>query len=48
MQYLAAIVGVWGAWIVLRTLANERAIRMRAMHQSHAPREFTLKAEPPK
>lgn len=33
MQYVAMMVGAWGAWVVLRVIASEREARMRIMQQ---------------
>ena len=34
MQYVAMMVGAWGAWVVLRVIASEREARMRSMHEA--------------
>jgi len=34
MQYVAMMVGAWGAWAVLRVIASEREARMRMMHEA--------------
>ncbi len=34
MQYVAMMVGAWGAWVVLRVIASEREARMRTMHEA--------------
>jgi hypothetical protein len=34
MQYVAMMVGAWGAWAVLRVIASEREARMRIMHEA--------------
>ena len=34
MQYVAMMVGVWGAWVVVRVIAAEREIRMRMLQDS--------------
>jgi len=34
MQYVAMMVGAWGAWVVLRVIASEREARMRMMHEA--------------
>jgi 16S rRNA (cytosine967-C5)-methyltransferase len=31
MEYVAMVIGVWGAWVVMRTIANEREARMRVV-----------------
>jgi len=36
MQYVAMMVGAWGAWVVLRVIASEREARMRIMHEAMA------------
>jgi hypothetical protein len=36
MQYVAMMVGGWGAWVVLRIIASEREARMRIMHEAMA------------
>ena len=33
MQYVAMMVGAWGAWVVLRVIASERESRMRVMRE---------------
>jgi hypothetical protein len=37
MQYVAMMVGAWGAWVVLRVIASERESRMRAFHEAMNP-----------
>ena len=34
MQYVAMMVGAWGAWVVLRMIASEREARMRIMQEA--------------
>jgi len=34
MQYVAMMVGAWGAWVVLRVIASEREARVRIMHEA--------------
>jgi len=34
MQYVAMMVGAWGAWVVLRMIASEREARMRVMQEA--------------
>ena len=34
MQYVAMMVGAWGAWTVLRVIASEREARVRIMHEA--------------
>jgi hypothetical protein len=36
MQYVAMMVGAWGAWVVLRVIASEREARMRVMQEAMA------------
>jgi hypothetical protein len=36
MQYVAMMVGAWGAWVVLRVIATEREARMRMMQEAMA------------
>jgi hypothetical protein len=36
MQYVAMMVGAWGAWVVLRVIASEREARVRIMHEAMA------------
>jgi hypothetical protein len=36
MQYVAMMVGAWGAWVVLRVIASEREARLRIMHEAMA------------
>ena len=33
MQYVAMMVGAWGAWVVVRVIASEREARMRMTQQ---------------
>jgi len=37
MQYVAMMVGAWGAWVVLRVIASERESRMRSIHEAMNP-----------
>jgi len=34
MQYVAMMVGAWGAWVVLRVIASEREARMRMTREA--------------
>jgi hypothetical protein len=38
MEYVAMMVGVWGAWVVLRVIASERESRMRTVHDAMSHR----------
>jgi hypothetical protein len=37
MQYVAMMVGAWGAWVVLRVIASERESRMNSFHEAMTP-----------
>jgi hypothetical protein len=39
MQYVAMMVGAWGAWVVLRMIASEREARMRIMQEAMSSSE---------
>jgi len=39
MQYVAMMVGAWGAWVVLRVIASERESRMRSLHEAMTPNQ---------
>jgi len=39
MQYVAMMVGAWGAWVVLRVIASEREARMRTIHEAMTPNQ---------
>ena len=45
MQYVAMMVGAWGAWVVLRVIASEREARMRTMQQPMTDRAVTTPIE---
>jgi len=36
MQYVAMMVGAWGAWVVVRVIASEREARMRMTREAMA------------
>ncbi|HEV8378514.1 MAG TPA: hypothetical protein VGP99_06655 [Tepidisphaeraceae bacterium] len=46
MQYVAMMVGAWGAWVVLRVIASEREARMRIMHEAMASNQPVSAPEP--
>jgi len=41
MQYVAMMVGAWGAWVVLRVIASEREARLRIMHEAMTNQSVT-------
>jgi len=45
MQYVAMLVGAWGAWVVLRVIASEREARMRIMQEAMAGNEAATDPE---
>jgi len=46
MQYVAMMVGAWGAWVVLRVIASEREARMRTMHEAMGSSQPVSAPEP--
>ena len=42
MQYVAMMVGAWGAWVVLRVIASEREARMRVMREELGEQPMTV------